>query len=271
MSRSGVMRWRASWGLAQVTGVLFSTVVWIVLVALAPAAVAAAGLWAAVVVVGRCTSFVLWARYGARRTTPAQRQLILRALVPVVSLRERGQPQLSVGRYLRGGDVFAPAPGHLVVTPRVVRWLEIGELSGDQFCGLVRRALARLPVDGSRLVLATELYCAPWRVVRVVGAVLRPRGVIGAVVKLSWQLRPVVFVVAVVQSWVEGRWLMAVAVAALLLLSYAAGVLDRRWARALARLTATGEAVAGSAPELSSRQGMRHGSTATAGRPGARP
>lgn len=255
MSRSGVMRWRASWALAQVTGVLFSTVVWIVLVALAPAAVAAAVLWAAVVVVGRRTSLVLWARYGARRATPAQRQLMLRALVPVVSLRGRGQPQLLVGGYLRGGHVFAPAPGHLVVTPGVVRWLEIGELPGDQFCALVKRALARLPVDGSRLVLATELYCAPWRAVRVVGAVLRPRGVIGAVVKLGWQLRPVVFVVAVVQSWVEGRWLTAVAVAALLLLSYAAGVLDRRWARALTRLTAEGEVVVGSAPELSSRQG----------------
>ena len=76
------LRWRARWALAQVTGILFSSVVWILVLASAPAWAFGALLAGVVFVLAFRTRPLLWLAFGARPAAPADRDAVLRAIVP---------------------------------------------------------------------------------------------------------------------------------------------------------------------------------------------
>lgn len=90
------VRWRGWWALAHVTGALFSSAVWVLLVATTPAVGALLLVGAVVFVATFRTLPVLWLVFGARPVDRVDQDAVLRAIVPVASLRGRGQPDVFV-------------------------------------------------------------------------------------------------------------------------------------------------------------------------------
>lgn len=232
------VRWRARWMLAQLTGVLFSTAVWVVLLAVVPGFVVALVLGGWVFVAASRTPPVLWLRFGARPAAATDRDTVLRAIVPVASLRGRRQPRLFVatGRGAARWTARAAGPRHLVVSESLLAQIWSGAVSDLEVSRLVARAFGQQPVLGSRAVLAVALSCLPWSIVEVVAVRILPRLSRVPLVALSWRLRPVVFGLGLIDAALNARWEAAVPLVAVAVLTYTTGPLRRAWQRRLAEL-----------------------------------
>jgi hypothetical protein len=174
---------------------------------------------------------VLWLRYGVRPPTSAELETVLRSLIPIEALRGRHQPRISVARRLCGHDVVTIAPGHLVVAQRLVRQVERGLVTYDQVCAEALQAFGMLPVHGSRLVRAVELYVTPWRLVRsVLGLIASQAPRIGTL-SLLWRLRPIVFGLGFLDAALRADWVALGSAGALCVLTYSTPRLDAGWSR----------------------------------------
>lgn len=232
------MSWRWVWVRAQVPAWLMATYVVAVLLSVAPlalpavvAAVVAAATW-------WNSSAVMWLRYGARRADDGVAARFLMLLVPIRSMRGRGQPRLWVADRMGGADCVMSGEHDLVVSLRLLRWALAGEVSQDRVCAVVAHAKGLRGVWGSRLAAATWVLGLPWRAVVVAGDAVRSRKALAAVAALAWRLRWPVGVVAVIQQVWAGRWPVAVSVAVLLALTWVVP----RWEAALSqRLASIGD------------------------------
>lgn len=213
--------WRACWALAQITGVLFSTAVWLVLLAAAPAFAVVVMLGGIVVVEAFRTLPVLRLIHGARPATAADRDIVLRAIIPIASLRGRNQPRVFVGtgRGAEGWMVRAPGGGLLVVSESLLARIRSGAFSDVAVSAMVAHAFGQVPALGSRTVLAVDLYCLPWSIVEVAAAKIMPRLSRHRLVSLSWRLRPVVLGLGLADAVLHARWEAAVPLVAVSVLT----------------------------------------------------
>ena len=244
------VRWRARWALAQITGIVFSTAVWIVLMAAAPDVVIAMLLGGVVLVAGLRTRAVLWLMLGARPAVGRDRDDLLRAIVPVRSLRGRGQPEVFVGRgfQARGWDVLAPCRASLLVSESLLGRIREGQVSDVEVSVRVARAFGQLPAVGSRLTLAVAVCCLPWAIVEDVARRVARRLARVPLMSLSWRMRPLVFGLGLVDAVQHARWQAAVPLLVLAVLTYTTGPLNRAWRRTLAEMG--NRRVADEGPEL---------------------
>lgn len=229
-------RWGCAWAGSQITGVLFSTMVWIVVIAVPVPVALALLMFGVVLVLGRGTRAGLWWRFGVRPATGFQRGQVHAAIVPIASLRGRRQPAVWVGRRMGGRDAIMATAHDLVLSDRFVTWVATGKLSEDETCAVVSHALGRQGVDSSALVASLDAYCGPWLIVdQVVGGFAAVAGRV-PLAPLAWKVRWVVFGVAVVDSYLNQRWAAMVLVAIIAVLSWSTGFFAARWSVALQRL-----------------------------------
>ena len=223
------MSWRGAWFRAQITGLMFSSMVWL-MVAGPSLPAAAAGLAVGVVcLLGRNTRAGLWWRFGARPATPFERNQVSAAIVPITSLRGRHQPTVRIGGRIPGGDVIMPTPTDLVVSPALVRRIATGQLGDEQVSALVCQAIGQQQVHRSALVAAVDAYCAPWGVVEfIVGGFCRAASRTPLLAS-SWKIRWLVFAVAIIDNITSARWNALVAVAIIATLSGTTPFFRARW------------------------------------------
>jgi len=252
-----VSGWRGSWAMAQITGMVFSTLVWVVVAGLSIPALAlilAAGVAA---IAARNSRAMLWWRYGAMPATDFQRGAILSATVPIPSLRGRHQPSIWIGRRLAGTQAVMPTPTDLVVSPELVSQVVNGHLANRHASVVVSQALGQSQVHDSTLVNSVDAYCLPWRVVQVLtgvaGKVARRNPIIG----FSWKIRWIVFGVAAVDSCFNGRWVALMGVVLIAGLSWSTGHFQNTWLRTLHDLGAERADSEGLGPDLA--EITRHG------------
>lgn len=225
--------WRGSWAAAQTTGVVFSSLVWIVVWGLSfPALVVTLAVGIALVA-GRNTQPLLWWRFGAAPANDFERDAALTAIFPIASLRGRRQPSIWIGRRVFGGLVVMPSRTVVVVSPELVRRVGNGQLSDRQASAIVSRALGHCPVHDSSLVNAVEAYCLPWRFVQVIisiaSQVVRRNQILG----FCWTIRWIVFGAAIVDSYRNARWAALLGVLVIAVLSWSTGYFQKRWTRKL--------------------------------------
>lgn len=222
------LHWRARWALAQVTGVLFSSLVWILLLASVPSWLLGGLVAGTVLVLAFRTRPILLLAFGARPAALADREVVLRAIVPVASLRGRNQPRVFVGKGRRaaGWDVTAADRRTLLVSEAMLTAITAGTVSELEVSARVARTFGQLPARRSRIVLAVGLYCLPWTVVHAF--VDR--------ISFAWRMRMVVFFLGLVDAVQHARWEAAIPLTVLSVLTYATGPLDRAWRCRLAEL-----------------------------------
>lgn len=232
------VHWRARWALAQIAGALFSTAVWVVVLASVPWVMAAGLLGGVVLVAGFRSRPVLWLVFGARPADGSDREEVLRAIVPLSSLRGRHQPVVFVGRGFRarGWDVLAPGPRVLLMSESLLARIRAGQLSDVEVSVRVACALDQLPVVGSRIVLVVRIYCLPWVIIEAVAfRVMRWLARV-PLMSLAWRMRPLVFGLGFLDAVLHARWEAAVPLLVLVVLTYTTGPLSRAWRRKLAEL-----------------------------------
>jgi hypothetical protein len=231
------MTWWAVWVRAQLTAVVASAMVWLVMSALVPLFVAGFFLLGVVAVAGWSTRPMLWWRYGARPLRPAVAEAVWRRLVPVESLRGRNQPRLWVGDRV-DADMVAASRHQLVLSERLVWQVSDHRISDREMCWLAVRAFGLVEVNRSPLVAGVAVFCAPWALVAIVASALVGR--LGSVrlVGFAWRVRWLFFVLAAIDLYGRGYWVALV----MLGLVAAATVTTPRWNRAwTARQTAMTE------------------------------
>jgi len=222
--------------MAQITGVVFSTLVWVVVAGLsipALALVLAAGVAA---IAARNTRAMLWWRFGATRAHDYQRDAMLAAIVPIASLRGRHQPTIWIGRRLDGANAVMPTRTDLVISLEFVSQVVGGQLTDRQVSAIVRRALGCHEVHGSSLVNAMDAYSLPWRLVRILTSAASQVSDHKPILKVSWEIRWVVFGAAAVDSYRNGRWAALIGVILIAVLSWSTGYFQNRWLRTLQHL-----------------------------------
>jgi len=225
--------WHGTWARAQITGVLFSCLVWIVVWGLSLAALVGILLVGIAAVVARNTRPMLWWRFGATPANDFERDAMLAAIVPIASLRGRHQPSVWIGSRLGGGEAVMPTPAVLVVSPQLLRLVVGDELTDRQTSAIVSQALGHSQVHDSTLVNAADAYCLPWRVVEVViGAARQFAGRI-PLVGFSWKIRWIVFGLAAFDAFRNARWAGLVGVILIALVSWTTGHLETKWLRKL--------------------------------------
>lgn len=223
------MTWRAIWLRAQFTGVAFSTMVWLVLPALEPHVVALVWLAGAVLVAAWPSRLVFRARFAGRRVSPADRELVLRALSPIQSLRGRNQPEVRTSRRRLAG--VAVGPGIVVVGQQMLDRLRSHRVSVLQFATLAARCLGVAAVNQSRLVVAADLFCLPWSLVRRLSraTIFRlPRRVLATA--FGRVMAGLVLAIAVTDLFQRGLWVSLVMVVLVGVAAVTTGRLDRAWA-----------------------------------------
>ena len=226
--------WRGVWAAAQVTPVLFSSYVWLIIGTLQPMLMLALLAAAVVLIAVRNTTFGLWWRYGASRLEGGQRDRVAAAIVPVVSLRGRRQPCLWVGRRMPAALVALPSEADLVVSSRVVDWVVRGGGYSDvQISAVVAHGVGQQAVTRSRMVAAGEAFTLPWSLLVMLAAPIVGRLRTFSLIRGAWTVRWVVFAVAVWQSYSEARWVGFWGVLVIATLSWSTGFLQRRWSRRL--------------------------------------
>lgn len=223
--------WRGTWAAAQITGVIFSTLVWIVVWGLSLPALLVTLAVGVGLVIGRNTRPMLWWRFGAGPANDFQRATMLTAIVPIASLRGRRQPAIWIGRRLYGGHVAMPSSTVLVVSPEFLRQIANGQLTDRQASAIISQALGNLEVADSTRVNVVEAYCLPWRFVQIlIGAVSQVAGQ-HATLRFSWKIRWIVFGVAIIDSYLNARWPAFVGVIIITVLSWTTGHFQSRWER----------------------------------------
>jgi hypothetical protein len=222
--------WRGTWAAAQITGVLFSTFVWIVVWGLSPVVLAWALVVGAIAVAGRNTRPMLWWRLGARPANDLEREAILTVVVPIASLRGRRQPSIWIGRRLGGGHVVMPDRSVLVVSPDLVRQIVSGQVGDRQASAVVSQRLGQIPVCSSNLVNAIDFYCLPWQTVRVFIGVAGQVATRHSIIRVSWKSRWIVLALAAIDAYCNARWAALIGVVLIAVLSWSTGHLEKRWA-----------------------------------------
>ena len=224
-------RWRGTWAAAQLTGAIFSSLVWIVVWGLSlPALLVTAAIGIALVI-GRNTRPMLWWRFGATPANDFQRDTMLTAIVPIASLRGRRQPSVWIGRRIIGAEVAVPSSSILLVSPRFVGQLANGRLTDRQASAIISQALGTVEVADSTLVNLLEAYCLPRRFVQVLIGTLSQSASRHATFRFSWKIRWIVFGVAIVDNYLNARWAAFVGVTLITVLSWTTGHFQKRWDR----------------------------------------
>lgn len=221
--------WRGSWFRAQVTGVLFSTLVWIVVWGTSLPAIAGVIAVGVLHVTVRNTAIGLWWRYGARRATALERTRVLATLVPIASLRGRSQPTLWIGTRLAGRHAVSPTTRDLIISQQFLGWILAGTITDDQACAIVSHALGQQAVDSSALVVAVDTYCLPWAIVTQVVDGFNQVAARTPLFRFSWKIRWIVFGVAIIDSYLNHRWPALIGVTAIAVLSWTTGYFRARW------------------------------------------
>ncbi len=242
--------WRGTWAAAQITGVIFSSLVWIVVCGLSLPVLAVTTAIGIALVIARNTWPLLWWRFGATSAAAFQRDTILTAIVPIPSLRGRRQPSIWVGRRIDGGLVVMPSRTVVVVSPEFVRRVSNGQLSDRQASAIISRALGHCQVHDSSLVNVVETYCAPWRFVQIFTRVAGQLTTRSPMLGLSWKIRWIVYGVAIVDSYRNARWAALVGVVVIAVLSWSTGHFQKTWARKLEDLSDDCAASEGLGPDL---------------------
>lgn len=231
------LRWRGWWALAHATGVLFSSAVWIVFVATNPAVGALLLAGAMVFVVTFRTRPALWLVFGARPAGRVDRDAVLRAIVPAVSLRGRGQPDVFVVSASRKGRaVMVLGRRTLLVHEPLLAAIKAGQIADVEVSNAVARAYGQLPALWSRAALLVDLYCLPWTVVADLASRAARRLSSVPLVSLSWRMRPLVFGLGLVDAVAHARWEAVVPLLVMAVLTYTTGPFERAWQRRLAEL-----------------------------------
>lgn len=223
--------WRGTWAAAQMTGVIFSSLVWIVVWGLSLRALAGALVVGAIAVAGRNSRPMLWWRFGARRANDLEREAILSALVPVALLRGRLQPSIWIGHQLGGGSLVIPTSTVLVVSREFLRRVVAGQLTDRQARAVVSEAMGLCRVLDSRMVNAIEAYCAPWRFVQILSPAFAQVATRHPILRLSWKVRWIVFGLAMVDAYRGARWAALVGVTMIAILSWTTGHFESWWLR----------------------------------------
>lgn len=223
--------WRGSWVAAQITGVVFSSLVWIVVWGLSLPALLVVLAVGVAAVIGRNSRPMLWWRFGATPANDFQRDTMLTAIVPIASLRGRRQPAMWIGRRLGGGHVTMPSNAVLVLSPEFVRQVATGQLTDRQASAIVCQALGRVKVLDSTPVNALEAYCLPWHCVRTLVGGASLVAAHHATIRFSWNTRWIFFGVAIVDSYLNARWAAFVGVIMIAVLSWITGFFQKRWDR----------------------------------------
>ncbi|HEY3408448.1 MAG TPA: hypothetical protein VGK53_09785 [Propionicimonas sp.] len=242
--------WRASWAKAQITGLLFSSLVWIVVWGLSLPVLVGMLLVCVAAVAARNTRPMLWWRYAARPANDFQCDAMLAAIVPIASLRGRHQPSVWIATRLGGGQVVMPAPAVLVVSPRTLRQVVGGRLTERQASAIVAQAVGHSQVHDSTLVHAVDAYCLPWRVAQVLIGVARQGAGRIPLIGLSWKIRWVVFGLAAFDAYRNARWAALAGVILIAILSWTTGHFERQWARRREDLGDQRAIAAGLGPDL---------------------
>lgn len=231
--------WRGVWWAAQLTALLFSSYVWLIVAGLAPLLVAALVAGCLVLVAARTTRFGLWWRFGVRELGAAERDRMLAAVVPIGSLRGRRQPvRVWEGRRLPGGYVVFPTDDDLVISSQLVRWVRDARFSDEQVSAVVAHGLGQQAVTRSVMVAVGEAFTLPWYLLVAAATPVVARVRLLPLITFAWKARWVIFAVAVWQSASEGRWVGFWGVLVIATLSWSTGFLQRRW---LARYTELGD------------------------------
>jgi hypothetical protein len=226
-----VNRWRGTWAAAQLTGVIFSSLVWIVVCGLSlPALVVTAAIGIALVI-GRNTRPMLWWRFGATPANDFQRDTMLTAIIPIASLRGRHQPSVWIGRRIIGGQVVMPSSTAMVVSPEFVGQVASGELTDRQASAIISQTLGAVEVVDSTLVNALEAYCLPWRLVEVFIAMVGQFAARHRTLRFSWSIRWLVFGVATVDNYLNAQWAAFIGVILIAVLSWTTALFQKRWDR----------------------------------------
>ena len=223
--------WRGTWAAAQVTGVIFSSLVWIVVCGLSFPALAVTAAISVALVIGRNTRPMLWWRFGAAPANDFQRDTVLAAIVPVASVRGRHQPSIWIGRRIIGGQVVMPSSSILIVSPHFVSQVANGHLTDRQSSAIISQALGAVEVVDSTLVNLLDAYCVPWRLVQVIIAMVSQFAARHRTLRVSWSIRWIVFGVAIVDNYLNARWVAFVGVILIAVLSWTTGFFQKRWDR----------------------------------------
>lgn len=254
------MRWRGAWAVAQLTGVIVSTLIWIVVAGSSLGVFAAAVGVGVLAVAGRNSRAGLWWRFGARPASSGEERNVQAAIVPILSLRGRRQPAVWVASRLAGRAAVMPTATDLLVSRGLLQQIVIGEISDDHVCVLVSQAAGREPVDHSRLVAAVGAYCIPWAVIEIVVASIARVAGSAPVLSLSWKARWLVLTVALFDSAQTGRWPALVGLTAAGLLSATTPLRRTRWEGTLRQLGDDRVVADGFGPVLASMiRGRRRG------------
>jgi hypothetical protein len=223
------MPWRGAWLRAQITGLVFSSVVWLIVAGLSLPAAALALMLGAGLLAGRNTRAGLWWRFGARPATGFERDQVLAATVPISSLRGRHQPRIWIGRRLTWIEAIMPTGKDLVVSRSLVGRVISGQLDALQVSALVCHALGQQPVNSSVLVAAVDAYCVPWAAVEIVVGACSRVAVWTPLLSVSWKIRWIVFAVAIIDNALASRWNALIAVTIIAILSGTTPAFRARW------------------------------------------
>lgn len=231
--------------LAEGPGVLASGLLWLIMAALLPAPISGAAVLALMVGAG-----VLAAGWGEAwlirrlwRGRPISR-IQWRILVGSV---EHIDPRTQVW-VVPGSGVCAYPVGRrsVMVSSGLLDELVAGILPHQVATALIVGAQAQLQAGMARRDPAIRLWCLPASVISALTRPLRRNGL----VRLGWTLRPVVFGGAIVQMYAAGWWGIAVALAALLGLTYFAPRWRRAWGAQQVRVFDAAVVAAGRGADL---------------------
>lgn len=242
--------WRGTWARAQITGIVFSSLVWIVVAGLSIPALAVILAVGIVAVAGRNTRPMLWWRFGAMLANNFQRDTVFAAIVPIASLRGRNQPTVWIGQRMVGGQVVMPSSTVLVTCPEFVRQIANGQLTDRQASAVISQALGHSQVHASTWVNAVDAYCLPWRFVQILTGAVGQIAARSPMLGFSWKIRWIVFGVAIVDNYLNARWAAFVGVIAIAVLSWSTGHFQKRWSRRLENLSDQRAIAEGLGPDL---------------------
>lgn len=221
-----MMRWHGSFLRSRVIALLASSWGWLVMAVVLPTRVVPLLISLAVVATVLWSSRVLlWLRFGIRRATDSERELVLARLVPMVSMRGRGQPVVWIGRWA-ADMVTTPRDGVVIVTPSTLSSLAAGHLSDTQFCAVTAHALGVQPLHTSRWAASVNLYCLPVAPFEVLLAAVSSRAGRRGALRGAWAARWLVFAIAIIQAVAAQRIAAAAIVAAVAVFTW----LGPRWA-----------------------------------------
>lgn len=236
-TRARTVQWRGAWWAAQISPLLFSSYVWLILAGLAPLIAAALIAAGALLVAARSTLFGLWWRFGVSELPGPERHRVLAAVVPIGSLRGRRQPaRLWEGRRMPAGFVLLPTDKDLVISRQVRAWVVNGAYTDEQISAVVAYGVGQQGVTRSRIVVIGEAFTLPWYLLAITATPVIARLRRTPPARFAWKVRWVIFAVALWLSASEGRWVGFWGVGVIATLSWSTGFLNRRWLRRLERL-----------------------------------